>query len=848
MHLNVVNKPLNTVLNMLGLEVSFDDKALSRYQVTLSKTFENPEKALQYLLMGKPFRIKRKEQVYIVIPIKDYMRRGRKIFPSDENQQQYVFSGTVSDSQTQERLGYATVHLLGSDNKLLGIGITDENGIFNITTLRYPQKIKISYIGYHTTAKDISRPDKGKSLGTFSLQTETISLNETIVANDNVRHKLDRENYVVTPEMTDGMTNAEELLDKIPGIYFDRFSKLIKVNNSKDILLLVDGVRQSENYIRNLSPQRIQSVEIVREPSGRFVSDGYSAIVNLKLKKDYAGYDMYVSLPYGYYLSKKMGDGWSAFSKPSFGINYTHKDYSFFANYSRNDEKRYFPVYKKLTYNGVLLESKNLADTNPNSTSDAKNGTFSFGLNLNVAPGHTIGFQADFISDKINSSQIYSLQRTDVATLQQRSTKDSTNDNTSADTFVGTAFYQGKWGSRLQLYGDFSYNHYSNDIQNEYNLTDIQHYVSGNDYNEYKNHTLLNIEGQYVLSAKASFNLGYSNSWRKYASNSSQGVGFLDYREYRNKYFGYVSVYPSRDVQFKVGTAIENVNFYNRDAKTNYRRVLPYAQLNCNFGKAVNLNASYSTNQYYPALYQLSPMSFVIDNYLSQVGNPGLKSALIHTAALRLSLWNKLTINPIVNYTKDNITESYIEKEYKLYRTFYNLDTKEFRIQTTFDQPVGKYFKWSNLVTFYRNGASGAEYHSNPNGLLIDSKISYYNPEKSFGVELGYHRNMKKQIISQGYRMFDKDNWQIGISKELWKKRIAVSCSYIPPISLGVQYDQLRVLNSSLYNERTSLNLKSYNNMLLLKLSFRFNHDRNKPVERKSKIMKDEREKQTLEF
>lgn len=111
-----------------------------------------------------------------------------------------------------------------------------------------------------------------------------------------------------------------------------------------------------------------------------------------------------------------------------------------------------------------------------------------------------------------------------------------------------------------------------------------------------------------------------------------------------------------------------------------------------------------------------------------------------------------------------------------------------------------------------------------------------------------YHRNMKEQVLSQGYRMVDKDNWLIGVSKELWEKRISLILNYVPPISLGVRFEQLKVLGNSLYNERTSLNLKPYNNMLLLKINFRFNHDSSKPAKRRSKIQKDEREKQTVEF
>ena len=68
MQLTVSNKPLNTVLGMLGMEISFDDKALSAYNISVSKTFKNPEDALYYLLNNKPFKVEKINHEYIIIP------------------------------------------------------------------------------------------------------------------------------------------------------------------------------------------------------------------------------------------------------------------------------------------------------------------------------------------------------------------------------------------------------------------------------------------------------------------------------------------------------------------------------------------------------------------------------------------------------------------------------------------------------------------------------------------------------------------------------------------------------------------------------------------------------------
>lgn len=60
------NKPLGDVLNSLNVSISFDDKALSRYRVTLSQAFRDEEEAIRFLLRGKPFELSKVGQVFVI--------------------------------------------------------------------------------------------------------------------------------------------------------------------------------------------------------------------------------------------------------------------------------------------------------------------------------------------------------------------------------------------------------------------------------------------------------------------------------------------------------------------------------------------------------------------------------------------------------------------------------------------------------------------------------------------------------------------------------------------------------------------------------------------------------------
>jgi hypothetical protein len=65
-HVKATNEPLSAVIKRLNMEVSFDNKTLSAYKVTLDKSFSSPYKALLYLISGKPLQVKSVAGVYII--------------------------------------------------------------------------------------------------------------------------------------------------------------------------------------------------------------------------------------------------------------------------------------------------------------------------------------------------------------------------------------------------------------------------------------------------------------------------------------------------------------------------------------------------------------------------------------------------------------------------------------------------------------------------------------------------------------------------------------------------------------------------------------------------------------
>ncbi|MDR0575699.1 MAG: TonB-dependent receptor [Tannerella sp.] len=832
--LEIDNKPLSRVLNTLGVEISFDDRALSAYSVSISESFESREDALFRLLENKPFLIEKIEGVYVIVPARD--AGTAEPVTTSAFKKRFVFKGTVIDEATREPLEYATVSLSLPDGEPLLAGITTGEGRFSFETAVRPGELKISYLGYETLLADIR--NKNGELGVFTLKERMIPLGETVVTADS--DKPNRTIYSVSSQMCDGVDNAMELLNRISGIRFDDHSNAVTVNNSANILILVDGIQYPQAYLQHLSPHRIHAVEVIQASSGRFVSDDYAAIVNFTLNRNYTGYDINLSDISSLNLSESNGYSRHTEDRPDMGITYATRKWNFFGAYSYERKKSNLYSSKELTYGESILAS--VPSEHPNNLYESGNNILTGGVSYRITPRHFAGIQGDYAPGKVYTRQAYTMRRTDLTSNRDRILINATENLTKVRTFTGSVFYQGQIADRLHLHGDFSYNYYYNLIENEYRQDETSNYRYENLYNEYKNQTVLNMEGKYFLSNSMSAEAGYSNIRRRYASTSDRGTGFLDYGEQRHKAYAYLSYNPSDQAGLKSGVAIERINTRNRGTSGNYVRILPFFQVGYKINRMVNIHAGYAAGQSYLPLYQLSPMSLVIDTFLTQIGNPDLKSAVRHHIFAELTLWGQLKIIPQFNFIRHAVSEVYEIKEYKLYRTFDNVNTREYSVQAAYDRMLG-YFRLKNAVTFRHGEAFHQGIRNSMNDWLFLSEVNWYHSDAAFGVQLGYYRNMKKNILWQGSQMSGRDYWRVSAQKELWRKRISVMLSYIPPMTFGLRYDRVKEIDTPLYGEKTTLHLDSYNQMLLLKISVRFERGGIKSAKKNSTIENDEREK-----
>lgn len=752
------------------------------------------------------------------------------------------------NERNSEPLVGANIVAYTSDSTYINSSISDEIGKYSMFVNKIPTIIKISFVGYSTYLHTDIYVDNNRqiNLNTCYLEADN-TFSDIIVTASNVRHNLNKESYIITDIMRSKASNTLDILDQIHGLRYDKFSNDVKVFGKSNVLFLVNNLEQSKAYILNLAPERISKVEVNKSPSGKYQSEGYDAVINIVLKEKYIGYDITVQNFAISNVAGNNGNGWLMNEQPSVNLIYTNKKINTYANYTYGRSEWNTGTEKDILYKDLLdISSDKVNKDNPNDIYKYQGNAVSAGINYNINKNHILSFQGDYLFSKFYTDNLFNYNVNDLIDNSQYRINSQVINQTRSNEYTGTFYYRGKLSDKLSLYSDLSYSYFDNNVFNA--LSQDNDALVSNSYDEKKNVFKLNTEAKYTFSEKASLNLGYINNIRRYKSEFDIEQDFLDYKEYRHRVFSHLQLHLNEKLSLEAGSGLEYISMNNSDTKKHYWKALPYLIANYNINQSINLKGSYLTNMKYPSIHQLNSAGTAVDSWMTQLGNPNLRSYVSHSFSIDLSLWDRLTFTPSMNYSPDNIGEFITKDNSRFLTTFQNINTKEYSLQLVYDQPIGKYFSISNSITYYHRKAKFSGIRNSLNGWMLNSEVNYYNPTLSLMAQLGYYRSMDKNIRIQGVQMYNFDSWALTLSKQFFNNKVSVLFGYFLPLKWGVKDVQKRIVNTPDYNENYRINLRNYRNTFILRISYRFNSGKVKFSRSKNSTEREERINRTFDF
>ncbi len=139
--IEVDDMPLNRVLLLLreqyDFQFSYSESQLSKYKITVSKTFATKDEALKFLFDGLPFEIKKMGNVFVIIPEKP---KPKEVPKKDQTQ----ITGQIVEAGSSEPLPFSQVLI---NNHPM---ISDVTGNFNyMATAEDSYRVRISHLGYY---------------------------------------------------------------------------------------------------------------------------------------------------------------------------------------------------------------------------------------------------------------------------------------------------------------------------------------------------------------------------------------------------------------------------------------------------------------------------------------------------------------------------------------------------------------------------------------------------------------------------------------------------------------------------------------------------------------------------
>ncbi|MES2430527.1 MAG: TonB dependent receptor [Bacteroidota bacterium] len=560
-------------------------------------------------------------------------------------------------------LSNSTVSLLqASDNKILKLGITNEQGLFSFDGINAGNYfIKISHVGYKpfsTAVFSITNNDEINIPEVFLKKVST-GIKEIIVKANKPMIQVTSDKMVVN---IDGTINAAgsdalELIRKSPGVTVDKDDN-IHMSGKSGVQVYIDGKplplngEELGNYLKSLQASQIDILELITNPSAKYDAEGNGGIINIRLKKNKLnGTNGLITTGYGIGIYSKYNVGAS--------FNYRNKKINFFGNYNFNHAMNGIDFTIKREQLDTLFD---FVSTRKIHTSTQG---FKTGVDLFLDSRHTLGFlvSGNFADINPETLSITPISYIPTSIVDRILVSDNIQDGFSNNVNFN-ANYKFLCANKNELNIDIDYGffdvgrnlyqpniYYNPDWTSELNRAvyqfpsraDIDIYSLKTDYDHalLKGKAEFGIKSSYVTSDNnfKRYNV-YNNTTKLDAAKSNQ----FNYKEFINA--AYVNYDRSwKNVQMQIGVRVEQTRSQgksypiNPDGTVNYnvssfsinegldkRYINVFPTMSLNFTKDPQMiwNIAAGRRVDRPNYHDLNPFEYKLDEYTFRKGNIGL--------------------------------------------------------------------------------------------------------------------------------------------------------------------------------------------------------------------------------
>ena len=689
---------------------------------------------------------------------------------------QTVVSGSVV-SKSEEAVAGCTVFFIQADTVAGGVA-TDSKGKFLLKGLKPGNyECRVSMLGYKPAAMKFTLTEKTK-LPQFVLEEDAKVLAEVTVSGD--ARKMTKELagmsvYYLT-DRARNESDAYRALQEIPRLRVNTINRSITLDNGSSPLILVNGVKKTLDVIL---PELIESVEVIDNPSARYLGDAsVTSVLNIKLKKE--GIKPYF---YGNLGAKTTPNANFIYSNASFELGTATSSIYVNGGYmqiGKNRGKSYSNIFQGALHREESGKSKG----------SWRNPFVQIGGDKEISKKDYIAFGVKYSPHPSDSKSNTEGSVTDLETGESSALKSEYDSRMRFHEVLGNVYYKHTFKSRrtLEISGDYFYSMNGNKARREENSA-LYSYVNTIDLDNSRHMGKLDAIYSDMLTKSTQLQLGsnteYSVTNIDDRLDSQPNFRYRRTREY--VYAGLDNNQSGNKFNYVVSLGLDMVFSDAAGAKHSYVDVIPQVSLNYKFVKRQNLSLLYRRSRSMPSAGDLNPRNTSTDSLHMIIGNPLLTPS--HTDMVKFGYTynnGKIRVNPYVQYShRSDIIQPYGYLDSDIYVSSYQNFGHAGLLQTgatfSYNIPQGKpYYGNVSLDVYYQKDYikgmpfSGRGFAATLNANLGYKKFSlwgYFGITPNYTYSL-YSKSQRNLFSNLDLRWSVTNSLRLSVSGEtfLWPK------------------------------------------------------------------------------
>ncbi|MEP1095795.1 MAG: TonB-dependent receptor [Cyclobacteriaceae bacterium] len=544
-----------------------------------------------------------------------------------------VVTGVVTDKTLNEPIPYVTVAIKSVESgEIVGGQITDGKGRFTVEDL--PQgdyAVEFQYIGYQKLSQTITIADGSErvNLSDIYLSEDVTLLDgvEVVAERSTIEQRVDRKVINIGKDLSTTGPTAADLMVNIPSVNVDQDGG-ISLRGNENVRILVDGKPtnlSASQLLQQIPSASIKKIELITNPSAKFIPDGMSGIINIVLHKN-TNLGLNGNTSTGFTIGQEYRFSGSG------DINYRTEKVNVFANYGNNHGQN--PIYGRITRPGDPSNEVWTFMDDPTSHL-VKTGVDYFVSDRTVLSAYTVQNKFDNLASRFT---IIQFPEDESANFSQQYVSDVSNRTSTYNFDIKHQFS----GEGRQIEFEMDYSVYEGDDAATFRFEEAN-VASGNAeelIHINRKNTTINLDYTHPITGGKKLELGAEARVQRTDNSyltTNPGINSAQYDFDRDIYSGYLSYSHNMSKwSYQIGARLEGfdmIGFLEESGEPNQRfdspifSIYPSAFLSYvpdpeKQRDAFNLSVSRRVDR--PNLDQINPIRVWSSPRITNIGNPAL--------------------------------------------------------------------------------------------------------------------------------------------------------------------------------------------------------------------------------